>query len=755
MAAAWYFVYLPHQAAERAEANELVKKGRGEIGDEKYAEAVSDLEGATKLDSKSVDAWRALADAHRHMKHWDQAVTALKRATKIRQDDADVLEDLGFVYFEQEKWGDASEAYERALKLKPDSSNAYYWLGCIHENQREIEKALSAFQRAVDLKPGDKYALVGLGRLQAARSNWVAASSSFQKAISIDESFASAWAGIGGVQAGKKDWREALDAYQKAVHLEPKFLSAWMAIGFISRQVDDLDGACASFQKVVDLKPEMADGWTGLGVVYRRQEKTREAVECLENAVRLDPKSAFAWGGLGYAYADQGKWDEAVQAFDKAEKLGPEMRIPISCGRAYLAQKEGKTEEAAISYREALKVAPDYADGWVGLGEVLIIQKKWAEAETAFDRALQDDARPRIVRLRNRAAYEDGVERSEALMNQQRWAEAKTVAEKLERQEDGDKRAAELAERADKEMRYSEAIEKAKDFVANQIWVSAAEQIDQALLLKPGAVEALKIQDSIKASVEEAKFSADVTRLRVNFGQERYADAIVAGEEALQLRPSDAGTRELISQVRVAQEKQERFNQALARASSLLDNKQWKEAHSAVAEARAIRSDDRRVGDLENRIRMDEADAVRAGRASKRAELLATPVLDAEKLMSDCWNADDRITAGNFENRYKGKRARYLGTISEIDVKNGIVNFQRKGFLSTSYHVRVLLPTRSPEQVNALVKGQKVWVVGTLDALAPPDGSKVLGFGIVAGLAGSNSIRIVDADFVRPEDAGD
>jgi hypothetical protein len=53
------------------------------------------------------------------------------------------------------------------------------------------------------------------------------------------------------------------------------------------------------------------------------------------------------------------------------------------------------------------------------------------------------------------------------------------------------------------------------------------------------------------------------------------------------------------------------------------------------------------------------------------------------------------------------------------------------------------------------MKGQEIWVIGTLNALAPPDGSKVLGLGIVASLAGSNSIRIGDAQFVRSQEIGD
>ena len=95
--------------------------------------------------------------------------------------------------------------------------------------------------------------------------------------------------------------------------------------------------------------------WTRQNVEFARQ--------MFERAVKIDPEFAAAWAGLANCHVDLFRW----------------------------GRKPRELEEAQRASEHALELNPNSAEAHASVGQALAIQRRYAEAAIAFDRAIEED----------------------------------------------------------------------------------------------------------------------------------------------------------------------------------------------------------------------------------------------------------------------------------------------------------------------------------------------------------------------------
>ncbi|MFA5111376.1 MAG: tetratricopeptide repeat protein [Desulfobaccales bacterium] len=90
----------------------------------------------------------------------------------------------------------------------------------------------------------------------------------------------------------------------------------------------------------------------------------------------------------GLLQAGEGRDDQAARAFRQALSLKPEWAEAHSLLGSALA-RSGNYVEAEAELRKAVKLKPDYAEGWNFLGDFLKERGKTQEAQEAFRKAQQ------------------------------------------------------------------------------------------------------------------------------------------------------------------------------------------------------------------------------------------------------------------------------------------------------------------------------------------------------------------------------
>jgi len=121
----------------------------------------------------------------------------------------------------------------------------------------------------------------------------------------------------------------------------------------------------------------------------------KEAIEYFHKAIELDPDYAQAWAGLAYAHGRQGiigvvsTRDGVQQEKAEAEKaIALDESLPDA--HWYLALVASVAGDEAMYQREVARVLeldPSFAEAWLDRANHLLLQKKFAEAETLYQRA--------------------------------------------------------------------------------------------------------------------------------------------------------------------------------------------------------------------------------------------------------------------------------------------------------------------------------------------------------------------------------
>ncbi len=180
----------------------------------------------------------------------------------------------------------------------------------------------------------------------------------------------------------------------------------------------------AAYRSFVASRPRSVPGWTNLGVVLSRQGKFREAIEAYRRALDLDPSLAPVRMNLGIAYYQLGDWNNAVRWLEQAsqampqdrrvrhllavsytqagnfsegcalfEKLLPAEDVSVRIGAATACAKAGRSEAAAALFDQVFREGHNQPAVQLMLGLAYLGLGHYAQAETAFSRAVTLDSK--------------------------------------------------------------------------------------------------------------------------------------------------------------------------------------------------------------------------------------------------------------------------------------------------------------------------------------------------------------------------
>jgi len=148
--------------------------------------------------------------------------------------------------------------------------------------------------------------------------------------------------------------------------------------------------------KALEFYPRDYDLWNILGVAQRRQQKYERAIRSLRQAEKINPKNTIALSNRGNVHNDMRDGPAAVEVFTKLVRLQPSSaELQRSLGRGYWFS--GDLQKALMRMSLAVKLKPDYMDGWLDLAAVTSELKGPPEALTVLDQAVV--ALPDVPRL--------------------------------------------------------------------------------------------------------------------------------------------------------------------------------------------------------------------------------------------------------------------------------------------------------------------------------------------------------------------
>ena len=172
-----------------------------------------------------------------------------------------------------------------------------------------------------------------------------------------------------------------------------------------------VDKAVAHLEKAVGLYPPFVEAQLLLGTAYMDKRDWARAEAALRRVLALDPKAAAALFALGEVYRQQKRYKESERELLAGLKLDDRsVQGHFTLGRVYY--ETGSIVKAGPHVGRALQLKPDFADGHLLAGDILLRARQPENALVEFEEYLRlepkgryaDQAREMARRIRQALA---------------------------------------------------------------------------------------------------------------------------------------------------------------------------------------------------------------------------------------------------------------------------------------------------------------------------------------------------------------
>jgi tetratricopeptide (TPR) repeat protein len=281
----------------------------------------------------------------------------------------------------------AEPLLRKFVEHDPASYVAWFDLGFVENALGKLDESIAAYRKSVAAKPDVFEPNLNLG-LQLAKTGqpdaqeFLRAATRLKPTSRVAEGQYRAWLSLAQTIEQSRP-EEALAAYTHAETLQPKEADPHLFSGRLLEQENKFAEAELEYKQALALDSRSVDAVTGLANIYMRGHRFPEAEDYLRKLLASHAESAPVHIQLGRVLAAEGKTDAAITELQAGIKLTPgDDAAQRELADLYAAA--GTNDLAEASYRTLLAVHPNDGELHRRLGEALLPQKKFLEAQQEF-----------------------------------------------------------------------------------------------------------------------------------------------------------------------------------------------------------------------------------------------------------------------------------------------------------------------------------------------------------------------------------
>lgn len=276
---------------------------------------------------------------------------------------------------------------EKIAAAKPSDALPHFELGFAYAGLKKNPEAIAEYRQAVSLDPNLAPAHLNLG-IALLDSDPATAVASFRRAAELLPGQARPiYLMAEALERGGKR-SEAIEQYRAAVVLAPQDDVILFALGRALLADAQTSAAESDFRRLLALKPDSAPAQLGLGESLLSQQKTAEAVDVLRDYLLKAPDDGHARFERAVALQDLNRFDESLRELDRLDQgAAPAAESLKLRGSIYLQQK--KWADAEASFEKAMAASPADAQLHIWMGHTKMELHDYTAAESELRRSLE------------------------------------------------------------------------------------------------------------------------------------------------------------------------------------------------------------------------------------------------------------------------------------------------------------------------------------------------------------------------------
>lgn len=329
------------------------------------AHAVSELEMAAQLDSKSSNADVLLVMTHLRHKEFDKALVAAKAMEKDH----------------------------------PDNPLSHNLEGVAYLGKKDIASARTSFEKAVSIQSTYFPAVANLAQLDLLDKKPDLAKKRFEAILQKDKKNIKAMTALANLALGQGQVKEATSWLERASKENPDALQPAILLVAHYLRIGDKQKALSLAQKLQGSNPESPEALDILAQAQFVNGDKPAALETYNRLVTMRPDSALAQFRIASIYMAMQNPSAASDALKKALTLQPDY-LEAQLAMASLEVRKGNYEQALAIARQIQKKNGKSPVGYVLEGDLLTVQKKPDLAVKAYEQAFSiSQSGPLLVKL--------------------------------------------------------------------------------------------------------------------------------------------------------------------------------------------------------------------------------------------------------------------------------------------------------------------------------------------------------------------
>jgi predicted O-linked N-acetylglucosamine transferase (SPINDLY family) len=201
-----------------------------------------------------------------------------------------------------------------------------------------------------------------------------------------------AWKRLGEIQR-TRDPAAAEAAWRRAVELAPGDGEAHFHLGNLCRDRGELDAARTEYERALASAPDHAGLLNNLGLVLQALGDRAGAEACFRRVLAATPEHPDALGNLASVQFEREAFRESSATYERLFAIRRDIPAPVWVRRGLAHQLAGDLATAETCFREAARLLPDNLEIQMNIGAACAEQRRYADAEPAWQRTLE--LRPR------------------------------------------------------------------------------------------------------------------------------------------------------------------------------------------------------------------------------------------------------------------------------------------------------------------------------------------------------------------------
>jgi len=283
----------------------------------------------------------------------------------------------------------AGEEQQASVEFKLFLAEVLHGLASATAQTGHFDKAEPLYEEAVSVSPSDASLRMEYARALFNRTKFVAAKQQAQEAVRLDPQNFQTILLLGQILFQLRDYKASRTQLETAYSKDPQFAVGYV-LGKAELLLHDEKAAQSLFESMLRQWGDTDVNHVYIGRAYSQAGYDKEAAAEFHKAMDLNPNVRGAHYQLGLSYLREDEavgYDKAVPEFRSELALYPD-DFPSRYMLGYIAQKQGRLEEAENELRRASEIRPKDLESLIALADVYVATKRPQEAEAVLRQAL-------------------------------------------------------------------------------------------------------------------------------------------------------------------------------------------------------------------------------------------------------------------------------------------------------------------------------------------------------------------------------